>query len=117
MHNTIRRYLKRRVWWCAGIALCGWLLFPVGEMVSPQLPDSVPKAAIPALGMIIFVGAILAMQWTLRCPKCKARVGQTIAMPLAFSWGRGPKINFCPYCGISLDEPVPGADSTPQSQG
>jgi hypothetical protein len=24
---------------------------------------------------------------------------------LAFSWGSGPRINFCPYCGVSLDQP------------
>jgi len=68
------------------------------------------------VGAILFAGAILAMQWTLKCPKCKARVGQTIAMPLAFSWGAGPKINFCPYCGVSLDEPVPGTEPSAQSQ-
>jgi hypothetical protein len=116
MRDTIRRYLKRRVWWCAAVAVVGWLLFPLAALVEPLLPDSVPKAAIPAVGVILFAGAVLTMQWTVRCPKCKARLGQTIAMPLAFSWGSGPKVNFCPYCGVNLDEAVQGASSVPKSQ-
>jgi hypothetical protein len=26
-----------------------------------------------------------------------------------------PKVNFCPYCGVSLDELLPAARSAPQS--
>jgi hypothetical protein len=34
-------------------------------------------------------------------------------MPLAFSWGSGPKVNFCPFCGVNLDEPRPGGHADP----
>jgi hypothetical protein len=27
-------------------------------------------------------------------------------MHVAFSWRSGPKIDFCPFCGVNLDEPV-----------
>lgn len=59
----------------------------------------------------MFGGAMFAMQRIVKCPKCKANLGRTIAMPLSLSWGSGPKINFCPYCAVSLDEPAT------QSQG
>ena len=26
-----------------------------------------------------------------------------------------PKVNFCPYCGVSLDQPLPAAQSAAQS--
>jgi len=90
-----------------GIAACGWLLFPLGALIAGSLPRGAPQAAVPVAGMILFGGAILALQRIVRCPTCKARLGQTIAMPLAFSRGSGPKINFCPYCGVNLDKPLP----------
>jgi hypothetical protein len=107
MNKTIRDYIKRRVWWCAGVAACGWLMFPLGAVIARSLPHGAPEAIIPIAGMILFGGAILALQRIVRCPTCKARLGQTIAMPLAFSWGSGPKINFCPYCGVSLEQELP----------
>jgi hypothetical protein len=91
-------------------------MFPLGAVLGKSLPHGVPEAIIPVGGMFLFGGAILVLQRTVRCPKCKARLGQTIAMPLAFSWGSGPKINFCPYCGVSLDQALPRADAQTSAQ-
>jgi FtsH-binding integral membrane protein len=115
MDQTIRNYVKRRVWWCAACGFAGWLMFALGASLAKTLPDGAPRAAIPVLGFVLFGGAILALQRIVRCPKCKSKLGQTIAMPLAFSWGSGPKINFCPYCGVNVDEPVPRAQSPVES--
>jgi hypothetical protein len=57
------------------------------------------RAAVPIVGVVIFGGAILALQRFVRCPKCKARLGQTIAMPVAFSWGSGPRSTSAPFAG------------------
>jgi hypothetical protein len=84
-------------------------MFPLGGAIAKDLPDGLGKVAIPMVGFVMFGGAILALQWIVRCPKCKARLGRTIAMPVAFGWGSGPKVNFCPYCGVSLDEARPHA--------
>ena len=116
MKQTIRHCIKRRVWWCAAAGIGGWLLFALGGAVARDLPHGIPRAAIPIAGFLLFGGAILAMQRIVRCPKCKARLGQTIAMPVAFSWGSGPKVGFCPYCGVNLDEPLPHAGPVAQSQ-
>jgi hypothetical protein len=113
--TTIRQYIQRRVWWCAGIALAGWLTIALGSAFARSLPDGVPQAAIPILGFALFGGAILAMQRVLKCPKCNAQLGRTIAMPVAFSWGSGPKVNFCPFCGVNIDEPVPQPQSPIES--
>ena len=32
-------------------------------------------------------------------------LGQAIAMPTAFRL-LGPQVKFCPFCGVSLDEPM-----------
>ncbi len=107
MNGTIRDCIKRRVWWCMGIGFAGWLMFPLGAAIAKNMPRGLPQVALPMIGFVAFGGAILALQWMVKCPTCKAKLGRTIAMPLAFSWGSGPKINFCPYCGVNLDEPLP----------
>lgn len=110
MNGTIRQYIKRRMWWCAGVAFAGWLMLPLAAAIAKDLPSGAPAAAIPVIGILTFGGAILAMR-IVKCPKCKARLGQTIAMPLAFSWGSGPKVNFCPFCGVNLDQPMPQSEA------
>lgn len=114
MNGTIRDYIKRRVWWCLGIGIAGWLLIPLGGAIAKTLPDRIPEGALSAVGVAVFAIAMLAMQRIAKCPKCMAKLGRTIAMPLAFSWGSGPKINFCPYCGVNLDEPLPHAPTQAQ---
>ena len=72
---------------------------------------------VPLVGFALFGGAILVLQWIVKCPKCKARLAQTIAMQVAFSgWRSGPKVCFCPFCGVNLDQPVPGSNIATQSQ-
>ena len=88
----------------------------VGGVAGNTLPDGIPEAVMPIAGFLLFGGAIVAMQRIVKCPQCKARLGQTIAMPVAFSWGSGPKVGFCPYCGVSLDVPLPRAEPVAQSQ-
>lgn len=111
MNGTIRQYIKRRVWWCAGVAFAGWLMFPLGAAIAKNLPSGAPAASVPVIGFVMFFGALLAMRRIVKCPSCKARLGHTIAMPLAFSWGSGPKVNFCPFCGVNLDQPMPHSEA------
>jgi hypothetical protein len=90
-------------------------MFPLGAAIAQSLPAGVVRAAVPIVGFVFFGGAILALQRFVKCPNCKARLGQTIAMPVALSWGSGPRVNFCPFCGVNLDEPLPRPQSPPQS--
>jgi hypothetical protein len=103
MNQTIRDYIKRRVRWLFAVGILGWLILPASQLLWPAEKSALPLAAV---GMIVFFGAILALNYFVKCPRCRANLGRTIAMPLALSFGSGPKINFCPYCGVSLDEPV-----------
>lgn len=109
MSLSIRQYIKRRVWWCSAAAITGWLVLAVGSAAARDLPD-VPQGLAPAVGGFIFLGAILAFNWAVKCPKCKANLSRTIAMTVAYSWGSGPRVNFCPYCGVHLDQAIPGGE-------
>lgn len=116
MSVTIRDYIKKRVRWCFAIAAAGWLLIALGSAFAQQLPAGFPQFLVPLLGGLLFGGAILAMQGVVKCPKCRANLGRTIAMPVAMSFGSGPKINFCPYCGVHLDQPRIAAQQPASSQ-
>lgn len=106
MNESIRDYITRRVRWCMAIGIGGWVMFPLSAGLFGQTTDgNLARQGLIALGVTALFGAIIGLNFLIRCPKCSAKLGQTIAMPLAFNWGSGPKIGFCPYCGVNLGEP------------
>jgi len=107
MDKTIRTFIRHRVWRLSALAVGGWLLFPLSAAIYRGHPP--PVAAI--IGAVMFGCAIVLLQFSVKCPRCSRRLGQTIAMPVAFS-GKNNAPNFCPYCAANLDDPMPGA-STP----
>ena len=113
MNESIRDRLKRRVRLIMAIGLGGWLLVAVGMA---SIHGKEPPPLLMA-GFIMFAGAIVLLQW-IRCPRCSARLGQCITMALGFSLNIfGKKApNFCPYCGVSFDQPCeqPGSPVTPR---
>jgi hypothetical protein len=96
MNETIRAYIKRRMWWSMAIGIGGWLI------IASSIAARVDNPFVSILGFLTFGGAIIAVQW-IKCPRCAVRLGQ-IAMSLGIP-GLKPQPNFCPYCGVSLDEP------------
>lgn len=113
MNETIRDRIKRRVRWCMGVALGGWLVFPLATASTAAAGK--PRPELMVLGFLLFGGAILALQWLVKCPRCSQRMGQEIGMRIGLSVFRKPP-NFCPYCGVSLDEPVTQAKVEMPSQ-
>ena len=108
MRKTIRDRIKRRARWSVGVALLGWFLAAVPGFIGMATRPT-PPAAIGAsvLGFLVFAGAFIAMMF-IRCPKCSARISHTIAVPVGFSFGGlRQRINYCPYCGVNLDEACP----------
>ena len=104
MNETIRDHIKRRVRWLFGVGMLGWCSFPLSAFLWRDNPGHKAGFGLSALGMVAFLGAILALNWVIKCPRCRANLGRTIAMPVGLSFGSGPRVNFCPYCGVSLDE-------------
>jgi len=51
---------------------------------------------------IIIVGAAYFLNFGLRCPSCGGNLGITIG-PVMFTRLSKRPINYCPFCGISLD--------------
>ena len=109
MDKTIRNLVRRRVRGLAAAGFSGWLLFALSGALSGGTAKGHPPPVLVICGFVLFGGAILCLQLWVTCPKCSRRLGQTIAMPVAFGGRKAP--NYCPFCGVSLDEPMPQAPS------
>ena len=59
-----------------------------------------------ALGMVLFLGSMISILFV-RCPNCSGRLAHTIVMPVGFSFDRRQRVNYCPFCGVALDEAYP----------
>jgi len=82
------------------VGLTGFAL----AFLAPEIPAEYRFVAV--IGPMMFVVGIITVQWLTKCPKCDTRLGQEMSQKIAFTFfGKAP--NFCPYCGISLDEQCP----------
>jgi hypothetical protein len=104
MGDTIRDHIKRRVRWGAGVAVVSWLFVASTANMGVLGPK---PGLLPFIGVLGFMGALLSFMF-IRCPKCRARLGQTIALPAAFRLF-GPKVKYCPFCAVDLDAQTPAA--------
>jgi hypothetical protein len=59
-------------------------------------------APIPFIG---FAAVVLLILLWIRCPRCGGRLGQIVGYVNAKERFYQRRINFCPYCGVNLDEP------------
>jgi hypothetical protein len=76
------------------VAVASWLLF----IASGVFARFLHYPALTIIGFAGFAGAILGLVFLVRCPRCGGILG---GFPLSFGKMR---VNFCPYCGVSLDE-------------
>jgi hypothetical protein len=106
---TIREYIKRRMWTWLALAIGCWLLIALTAVIAKGAHYG-PAVFLPLVGFAGFASAIVGLTFFVKCPKCKARLAQTIGMYVAFQWGGRRQVNFCPFCGVNLDEPVPGSE-------
>jgi hypothetical protein len=101
---TIRDYIKRRVRWGFGIAFASWAF--VAATSNMGFGGTRP-GFLPFIGLFGFIGATLSFLF-IRCRKCRARIGQTIAIPAAIRISRwSSEVKYCPYCAVNLDEQIP----------
>jgi hypothetical protein len=99
MESTIRDVIKRRVRWFYGAAAAGFVLVMVGVGDKTPVP-------IELVAWALLFGGTFSAQWLVQCPRCSTRLGQ-LAATIGFNWTKRRTVRFCPYCGVSLDEPVP----------
>jgi hypothetical protein len=97
---TIRESLSRRKRTAVIIMYVGFVLFAsVGilSMHNEKLEFLIPIALLPSMAAGVY------MLYGIRCPRCRGWIASIIAYggsPFRVS----PKLRFCPFCGVSLDD-------------
>jgi len=96
---TIREYITRRAWKIVWIALVAFLVL---QLVVKPLSH---WQYLPHVTLVYFLGAVVWTAVSIRripCPRCSQPLNAA-AMVVA---NNRKKINKCPHCGVSLDEPM-----------
>jgi hypothetical protein len=97
---TIRDGLRRRKRWVLILLFGAWLVFAF--TIIPTAGEPPILAIVPG---IAFFGAMIFLGFFIRCPRCRGNLGVLNAgfskvVPFY------TVINYCPYCGVSLDAPA-----------
>ncbi len=105
---TIRAYLDHRVRRTRVVVYAGIALFVAGALLGGPLGQPVAMVAtLPALA-VIFAASMYTHIAGFRCMRCIGNLA-----PLAMSRGGlslDPRVRYCPYCGVGLDEELPEAE-------
>lgn len=102
--KTFRAVLKLRARIAIGLAIGGWITIMAAGIYSGTHKRT-PPSPLAFIGFVVFFLAIIVVNWWLRCPKCRRKVGQNIGLQVGIGGKKAP--NFCPYCGVHLDDPLP----------
>jgi hypothetical protein len=84
------------------MALPGFVMFGAGMAASEGHRAFV---AVGLLGFALFGGSILYMMFSGRCVHCRRLLGRMFAQSMGSPVSIASDLQFCPYCGASLDEP------------
>jgi hypothetical protein len=98
---TIREHVRKCLLWGIIAAFSSAL-----AVILETALNGNPGSPLFIVGFIPFIGAILFMNFGIRCPKCRGNLGITIVhyFPL-FGWSKH-QIGFCPFCGTSIDQEI-----------
>jgi hypothetical protein len=77
-----------------------FILFAAGGFI---VSENKSLFFIPLLAFAGFAGAILFLQFGIRCPQCRNPIGQLTMLSKGGYFRISKNVGFCPYCGISLD--------------
>jgi hypothetical protein len=90
--------------WAIGMYGGFALAFASGAVTS--LFDKPSAIALFIPGFAICFTSMLVIQFGIRCPFCRLRLGQLL-LASGRGWRFGPAFNFCPKCGTSFDQEFP----------
>jgi len=110
--KTIRDSIQQSSRWPKWIGICaGISVGIIGGLL--RTTRAIPANIRPFLALGILLVFVIALVFSKRlgkgvtCPKCAAPLGAFAFMMQDTS--KRKKINFCPYCAVSLDDPMPEA--------
>ncbi len=98
---TIREFVKHRLLLGLGTILAYFLFIGILG-ITIGVHEGKPSALFLLIPIPFFL-VIIFVNFGIRCPRCDGNLGITIGHAL-FSLFSKHKPNYCPFCGISLNE-------------
>jgi hypothetical protein len=102
---TARARINRQIRFILPVSFVGFGVFSLGIVIWRVTGHQ----GAPALALVGFAVAWLSVLGTwligIRCPTCRGRLTSLVLQRGSFRVP--PDIQFCPFCGVSLDEPEP----------
>lgn len=98
---TIREKLEDMRRKAGTVAMIGWPVCAAGVVLA--LTVNVAFVLVCLLGFILLGGGVFCMVRGIRCPRWRGPIGHAISYPRKGLFGVSKKIQFCPFCGVSLD--------------
>jgi hypothetical protein len=107
MAPTIRDRIKRRFRWPQALMTGGILVLILLRLSIRLHWDSMPAVLLLAIaggvGVIALLIGMTLMFFSIKCPNCGGNL-RNEAYRISRAWGK--RVDFCPYCGIGLDQPL-----------
>jgi hypothetical protein len=100
---TIRDYLRQKTRLIRPLLIIWIVLITVSMIVFPQIAKRWGVAWV----LLWSLPAIAALYWAydrIRCPRCNTSL--RAVMNSLINARATPRIDFCPHCGVSFDEPM-----------
>jgi hypothetical protein len=85
------------------VALIGFAMFVGGMMASKRHPEF---KIVAISGFVLFVAATIYVRFAGRCVHCHRPLGRLWYGSWGTAFGLASELQFCPYCGKSLDDDV-----------
>jgi len=117
IRDTIQHRARLPKWISISLGI-GLAVIAVVARIVRRLPaDTRPFLGIGVLALFVIgiIGIIFSKRLNrgVSCPKCGASLGP-FAMFMADT-AKLKKINFCPYCAVNLDDPMPEAPASAEN--
>jgi hypothetical protein len=93
------------------VTYVGFGLFFVGLISAAFLENKVIALSTAIPGFALVGAASLSGRFMLRCKHCGSTLAALLLCQNHFRQRVDPRIRYCPYCGVSLDEYEEGGDS------
>jgi len=98
---TIGETLSKKTRFNIVAGLISWLAYAGSIYVSNRTGNSL----LPIFFLLPFMYIVLRQILFIRCPRCKGKLGQLLALASA-PWSRKRQITHCPNCKVDFNDPI-----------
>jgi len=102
---TVRERIAKSAKVFMRIGFAAWLVLAI-TMAIGGARGGEPFIPVMVGGAAVFFAAVLGLMFFVECPCCGYKFGIDSAKLLHRRFFQSWRINFCPHCGVNLDDPL-----------